>query len=367
MYYDGIAHRQNSELLVPCTTVFRLLAQSLGIKVPKGFKIVFRPLWQLTEEQKASTASAVTATIKEAHESGIVSQKTAMQELKQSSTVTGVWTNITQEDIDAAEEELPPGPGELEQAAMEQNAEQADESDSAGATRPKRKTKDAEGPEFPIGTKVRPSNRVQMNLQVPIDTQTWHITQANKLRVLLDPGNKAFGVRPKYGTSYRYEITSSSGVRGWADPEQLTKDSKDNMFKTVFGMAYFHDLYPVIESPKGSERGGGTLAADYGYLPRHTGADGDQIDVFVGEHPEVDTVYIIDQAKPVVNGHGKQFDEHKVILGARSGEEAMDFYVTSYDHDPTEQVMAMNEMPMKQFKQWLESGDLKRPYSEQIV
>ena len=55
-------------------------------------------------------AQTVTATIISAQEAGLVGDKTALQELKQSSRVTGIWTNITDEEIEAAEELPPPKP-----------------------------------------------------------------------------------------------------------------------------------------------------------------------------------------------------------------------------------------------------------------
>lgn len=115
-YYDGIKQQQERTLKNPVTKIYRCIAQSLGKPVPEGFAIAFRPLWQLTEEAKATVASSVTTTVMAAQGAGLVSDQVALRELKQSSATSGVWTNIKNEDIEAASDvpappvpEMPPG------------------------------------------------------------------------------------------------------------------------------------------------------------------------------------------------------------------------------------------------------------------
>ena len=102
MYYDGIKQHQESDLRSPLTTIYRAEAQSSGIAVPEGFRLEFRPLWQLTEQQKGEVASSITESVMKVQAAGLVSDQVALKELKQSSAVTGVWTNIREEDIEAA-------------------------------------------------------------------------------------------------------------------------------------------------------------------------------------------------------------------------------------------------------------------------
>lgn len=106
MYYDSIRQQQQMNLKVGVTRVYRAMAQSLGIKVPDGFGIEFRSLWQLTQEQKAKIAVDVVTAVTTAHESGLISDRVAMEELRQSSHDTGVFTNITDKDINAASAEI---------------------------------------------------------------------------------------------------------------------------------------------------------------------------------------------------------------------------------------------------------------------
>jgi hypothetical protein len=114
-YYDGINQQQNRYLKGGVTKIYRCLAQSMGIKVPEGFSIEFRPLWQLTAKEKAEVAQLNTATVLSAQAVGLVSDQVALKELKQNSDVSGIWTNIRNEDIEAASDvPAPPVPEEGE-------------------------------------------------------------------------------------------------------------------------------------------------------------------------------------------------------------------------------------------------------------
>ncbi len=108
-YYDGIKQQQEKSLRVPVTRIYRALARSAGVALPQGFRIEFRPLWQLQEAERAEIAQKITQTVVEGLDSGIVTGRaTGLKELRQASQVTGVWSNITDEDIDAAQAEPPP-------------------------------------------------------------------------------------------------------------------------------------------------------------------------------------------------------------------------------------------------------------------
>lgn len=110
MYYDSIKQQQEKDLKVGVTRVYRAIAQSEGLAVPDGFGIEFKSLWQLTETDKANIASTVCDAVIKAQEGGLLSDQAAMKELRQSSTVTGIFSNITDEDIDQAEDVPAPEP-----------------------------------------------------------------------------------------------------------------------------------------------------------------------------------------------------------------------------------------------------------------
>jgi phage-related protein (TIGR01555 family) len=121
-YYDGILQKQERYLRRPVETVFNVLMRSEGIERPKNFGVEFIPLWQLTEKEKAEVAKSTTETVSTAFGSALISEQTALKELRQSSRITGIWTNITDEDINNAESE-PPDPSEMAPEGQEEAEE----------------------------------------------------------------------------------------------------------------------------------------------------------------------------------------------------------------------------------------------------
>ena len=121
MYYDNIAAQQESRLREGLMRVLRVLHKSVfGVAAPEGFDFDFVPLWQTSTKEKADIATAITTTVGTAFEKGIIDQATAMQELKQSSDVTGVFSNITDEQIEEAKIAPPPMPVEGEPVVTEE-------------------------------------------------------------------------------------------------------------------------------------------------------------------------------------------------------------------------------------------------------
>lgn len=119
-----------------------------------------------------------------------------------------------------------------------------------------------------------------------------------------------------------------------------------------------------IENPKGSERRGTdpngkewahTMSDHYGYIKKTTGADNEQIDTYVGNNPESDQVFIVDQ----IDQETGNFDEHKVMLGFNSLEEATTAYKSNFDQGW--KVGPIRNMDMEQFKDWLKNSDTTKP------
>lgn len=107
-YYDGIYQKQEKELREGVSKIYRCLAASEQVELPEGFKIKFKSLWEMDAEKKANVAGTTTSTILAAHSAGLISDQVALMELRQSSQDTGVFSNITQDLIDAAEEDPVP-------------------------------------------------------------------------------------------------------------------------------------------------------------------------------------------------------------------------------------------------------------------
>ncbi len=122
-YYDEVKQLQERDLKVGVTKIYKIMALSLGLEIPKGFGINFRSLWQLSDPEKSDIASKNVDTVSRANEAGIIGNKTSLQELKQQSKITGIFTNITEEDIEAAENEPPPLPEDVEIAEIREQGQ----------------------------------------------------------------------------------------------------------------------------------------------------------------------------------------------------------------------------------------------------
>jgi uncharacterized protein len=122
-YYDEIARQQNSALKVPLTNVYRCIVRSLGMQWPDGTTIGFKPLWQLDATEKADVSTKTTDNVVKLTEAGIISNQTALKEIRQSSEETGFGTNITDEDINNAEAEPAPLPQAEEVAEIKTGAD----------------------------------------------------------------------------------------------------------------------------------------------------------------------------------------------------------------------------------------------------
>lgn len=118
-HYDNIRKKQHSDLKNGVTTIYRCMARSRGIQPPQGFGVRFKPLWQITEDQKSQIAQRDTQTVLSVWSEGKISDRRALEELRNSSHVTNRW-NLSDEEIEAAsdvveppapETEPPPPPG----------------------------------------------------------------------------------------------------------------------------------------------------------------------------------------------------------------------------------------------------------------
>lgn len=155
-------------------------------------------------------------------------------------------------------------------------------------------------------------------------------------------------------------------VGGWEeDPRQknlkvtLGPPPKKNRSKFPFqGTIDFQGLKIMVENPKGTFREGTDasgkhwktlMKAHYGEIHKSEGLDGDKVDVYVGENPKADQVFVINQNHPKDHPtKAGQLDEQKVLLGFDSAEDAKKLYMSQYD-DPSF-FRSITHMSLDQFK-----------------
>lgn len=111
-YYDMIAEKQESYLRPILNKVLPpFIISTLG-SLPDDFDFEFDPVAEPSDKERADLAKCGTDNVVAACNAGLISQRTALKELKQQSERTGVWTNITDEDIERASDSVEP-PGEM--------------------------------------------------------------------------------------------------------------------------------------------------------------------------------------------------------------------------------------------------------------
>lgn len=288
-YYDGILQKQNRELKVGVTKLYRCAAQSEQIELPDGFAIKFRPLWQLEEEQRANIANMTVDAVTKAVDGGLLKPATAMKELRQSADVTGIFSNISDEEIEEIENEPP------------QLAGFANTSLKAEAGAPPTPAAEGEG---------KATQRLPQTYEAPPKDELKRIRAQDK--------------------AYRV-----------------------------------HGLELEVETPRGAVRSGEgwavALPADYGFVRGVEGADGDEVDCFVGPEPATDRdVWIFNTLDPETGA----FDEHKTMIGFKSKDDAVDCFKRAYHDDVVPRVHSIHRVSMDEFKRWLASGAAreKKPY-----
>lgn len=124
----------------------------------------------------------------------------------------------------------------------------------------------------------------------------------------------------------------------------------------------------TIENAKGSTRSGKdadgkewsvTMNNTYGYIRGTEGVDGDHIDIYLSDDPTSGNVFVIDQVK--ADG---TFDEHKVMYGFATADEARDNYLANFSEGWTG-LGTISEVTKDEFKKWIESSHRKtKPFAD---
>ena len=132
----------------------------------------------------------------------------------------------------------------------------------------------------------------------------------------------------------------------------------------------------TIENPKGSERSGTDangkkwsvkMNNTYGYIRGTEGVDGDHIDVFLAEDMDKwdgKHVFVVDQYNP-----DGTFDEHKVMLGFNSMEEARSAYLSNYEKGwENGRRIDVARIKTDGFQKWVDSSHRKtKPFAHYVI
>lgn len=128
----------------------------------------------------------------------------------------------------------------------------------------------------------------------------------------------------------------------------------------------------TIENPKGSTRSGKdadgkewkvTMHDTYGYIRGKFGKDGDHLDMFINDKADLDNwngdVFVVDQVNP-----DGSFDEHKVMYGYDSMDDAKKAYLANYS-DGWKGLGNITGASKEEFDKWLDTSNRKlKPFAD---
>ena len=103
--YREASNRASDILLYKCDSSFKIITMSTLGKIPDDMEVVFNPVRRPSSLEKADLAQRYTQPVLDAYQAGIIGKSTVLRELKQQSTISSCWTNITDEMIEEAEKE----------------------------------------------------------------------------------------------------------------------------------------------------------------------------------------------------------------------------------------------------------------------
>jgi hypothetical protein len=301
-YYDGIKSRQEFGLRPIIKQLLDITHRSLrGRPLPAGFNFSFKPLWQMQEVEKAGIAAQTAQTISTYIESGVFTLPIAMKEVRQSSRITGLGSNLTDEDIEQAEMAPPTPPGGIE---------------AEGGGVP------GEPPSPPVAG--QPGGQPEAEQPVPTPQLTPHqparpqdgalgepggildLSRHRAMRRLAHEGNAADDVPPAKSNAAitQANVNLGTGVHARANlPEGVVVNFvPDRRSITDIG-----GLQCVVETAKGEQRTGYgwsvNMPAHYGYISGTSSAEGptEQFDCFIGDNPQAEKCWLIEQQNPEQN------------------------------------------------------------------
>jgi len=133
------------------------------------------------------------------------------------------------------------------------------------------------------------------------------------------------------------------------------------------GHTEYQGIPIAIENRKGSVRKGvdkdgkpwrTVMKHPYGYLKKTKGADGEEVDVYVGPDKKAPNAYVVHQHK----SDGKGFDEDKVMVGFKDEAAAKDGYLKHYN-DP-KFLGPISEVAIDRLKELIATGEKLTKISE---
>lgn len=156
------------------------------------------------------------------------------------------------------------------------------------------------------------------------------------------------------------------------DTETNPSDAQKESGNYKKGHIKFGGYDYTIENPKGSTRSGKdangkewkvTMHDTYGYIRGKFGKDGDHLDMFINDKADLDNwdgdVFVVDQVNP-----DGSFDEHKVMYGYDSMDDAEKAYLANYSKG-WQGLGNITGASKAEFDKWLDTSNRKlKPFAD---
>ncbi len=102
-YYDSIEEQQEATLRPLIEKLLPIMCISEFGAIPDDLDFEFEPVRRPSEEEKKNILTQTTGAITSIYQAGIISQQIALKELRDSARATGMWNNISDDDINRAD------------------------------------------------------------------------------------------------------------------------------------------------------------------------------------------------------------------------------------------------------------------------
>jgi len=112
-YYDSIEEKQEGYLRPVIDKLLPIMCMSEFGAIPDDLDFKFNPCRRATEDEKKNIVRNTAQAVSEVFNAGIINQRIALTELRESSESTGMWGSISDEDIDSAETSFAPAGEEI--------------------------------------------------------------------------------------------------------------------------------------------------------------------------------------------------------------------------------------------------------------
>jgi hypothetical protein len=347
LYEEKIATDQNDQLRPQLDKLYPVIAVSEFGEVPDDLDLHFPSVRVMTEEDKADLVDKASGPILAAYNAGIIWKKTCLKELKQLGDTSNIFTNITDEEVDEAEEQ-PLSLGAEPGAEGEGGEEGEGEAGTRKTPQMTRSITAQSGVRKPGVSALARGGKQQLPGKHKGDAaltddhpstlkQLYELRHDLRLECYgLEPGSDEWArcMGEINGVELRIEMLrqSDTGTRSPWPRFQVSNDQHP-----IKKRLKWHGLDVSIETPAGDTRAGKDpsgkpwtvkMSHDYGYIRHTEGVDGDHVDVFVGPDPTARFVYVVRTRKAP---DFVEFDEDKCFLDFSSQQEAVDAFHANYD------------------------------------